>query len=308
MCIFANNIHLNYALKYTMRQLKITKNITNRQSGSLDRYLSEIAREPMISPEEEVDLARKIHEGGKEAERAKDRLVRANLRFVVSVAKQYQHEGITLTDLINEGNLGLVKAAEKYDETRGFKFISYAVWWIRQAIIQALTEKGRLVRIPLNQSIAAGKIQKATSDFLQEYGRYPSPEEVSEITDIELDKVLEAQSALSYSVSIDTPMSEDNDTSRADSLTSGDRRESADNEVDLQSMKRDIGKVIETLLSKRETLVICRFYGLGRPEETLEQIGDEMGLSRERVRQIKEKGLRKIRHSKSSGMLQKYLG
>ncbi len=291
-----------------MRQLKITKNITNRSSESLERYLSEIAKEPRISPEEEEELARRRQRGGPGGARGRDGLGRASRRFVVSVAKQYQHQGISLTDLINEGNVGLVKAAEKFDETRGFKFISYAVWWIRQSIIQALSEKSKIVRVPLPQSATANKVSRCMTDFLQEKGRIPSVQEIMEITGIEERKIKEAMDAQNRQVSIDEPFSDENEGSIADTLASTDDSEKSDNEVDRQSMDSDIQKVVSTVLNRREAYVVTRAFGLGCPEETLEQIGEELGLSRERVRQVKEKALRKIRHSGSQALLQKYLG
>lgn len=290
-----------------MRQLKITKNITNRSSESLERYLSEIAKEPRISPEEEEELARKIHQGGREGERAKDRLVRANLRFVVSVAKQYQHQGISLTDLINEGNVGLVKAAEKFDETRGFKFISYAVWWIRQSIMQAIAEQSRIVRLPLNQVGAVSKINQVTSKFVQEHNRRPSVQELSQITGIDEMKIEQSLNADSHHMSIDAPFGDDDDNSMADVLASGsDTR--TDRQVDFESMSKELDSVLRTVLKERELKILKACFGIGCPEKGLEEIGEEFGLTRERVRQIREKSIVKIRESGNAKILMKYLG
>ena len=291
-----------------MRQLKITKNITSRNSEALDRYLTEIAREPMLTPDEEATLAHTIHQGGPAGERARDRLVSANLRFVVSVAKQYQHQGISLTDLINEGNMGLVKAAEKFDETRGFKFISYAVWWIRQSIMEALAVKSRIVRVPLNQVGIAGKVNRATEQFLQEHGRVPSTHELATMTGIDEELVISAFEANGRSTSIDAPISEDDDNSLADMLSSDDDNARSDSSLDRESMNLFISDLLKEVLNDREQRIITESFGIGRMEKSLEEIADEMGMTRERIRQVKEKALRKIRNSKYAVSLRQYLG
>ena len=291
-----------------MRQLKITKNITRRNSEALDRYLTEIAREPMLTPDEEATLAHTIHQGGPAGERARDRLVSANLRFVVSVAKQYQHQGISLTDLINEGNVGLVKAAEKFDETRGFKFISYAVWWIRQSIMEALAVKSRIVRVPLNQVGIAGKVNRATEQFLQEHGRVPSTHELATMTGIDEELVVSAFEANGRSTSIDAPISEDDDNSLADMLSSDDDNARSDSSLDRESMNLFISDLLKEVLNDREQRIITESFGIGRMEKSLEEIADEMGMTRERIRQVKEKALRKIRNSKYAVSLRQYLG
>lgn len=291
-----------------MRQLKITKNITSRNSEALDRYLTEIAREPMLTPDEEATLAHAIHQGGPAGERARDRLVSANLRFVVSVAKQYQHQGISLTDLINEGNVGLVKAAEKFDETRGFKFISYAVWWIRQSIMEALAVKSRIVRVPLNQVGIAGKVNRATEQFLQEHGRVPSTHELATMTGIDEDLVISAFEANGRSTSIDAPISEDDDNSLADTLSSDDADSRSDSSLDRESMNLFINDLLKEVLNDRERRIITESFGIGRMEKSLEEIADEMGMTRERIRQVREKALRKIRNSRYAVTLRQYLG
>lgn len=291
-----------------MRQLKITKNITSRNSEALDRYLTEIAREPMLTPDEEASLAHTIHQGGPAGERARDRLVSANLRFVVSVAKQYQHQGISLTDLINEGNVGLVKAAEKFDETRGFKFISYAVWWIRQSIMEALAVKSRIVRVPLNQVGIAGKVNRATEQFLQEHGRVPSTHELATMTGIDEELVVSAFEANGRSTSIDAPISGDDDNSLADMLSSDDDSARSDSSLDRESMNLFISDLLKEVLNDREQRIITESFGIGRMEKSLEEIADEMGMTRERIRQVKEKALRKIRNSKYAVSLRQYLG
>lgn len=291
-----------------MRQLKITKNITSRNSEALDRYLTEIAREPMLTPDEEATLAHTIHQGGPAGERARDRLVSANLRFVVSVAKQYQHQGISLTDLINEGNVGLVKAAEKFDETRGFKFISYAVWWIRQSIMEALAVKSRIVRVPLNQVGIAGKVNRATEQFLQEHGRVPSTHELATMTGIDEDLVISAFEANGRSTSIDAPISDDDDNSLADTLSSDDADSRFDSSLDRESMNLFINDLLKEVLNDRERRIITESFGIGRMEKSLEEIADEMGMTRERIRQVREKALRKIRNSRYAVTLRQYLG
>ena len=292
-----------------MRQLKISRSITSRNNEALDRYLNEIAREPMLTPEEEAELATKIHKGGKEGEQARDRLVSANLRFVVAVAKQYQNQGIFLTDLINEGNMGLVKAAEKFDETRGFKFISYAVWWIRQSIIEALAVKSRIVRVPLNQVGIAGKVNRATEQFVQLNGRIPSTQELSQITGIDENTIESARDANSHTTSIDAPLgNEEGDNSMADILTSDDTSTNSDSQLDRESMNQFINDLLKEVLNEREQTIIRESFGIGVMEKSLEEIADEMGMTRERIRQVKEKAIRKIKYSSAAKILKQYLG
>lgn len=290
-----------------MRQLKIQKSITNRSSEALDKYLVEIGREPMVTLEEEIELAQTIHKGGPKGERAKEKLIKANLRFVVSVAKQYQHQGLSLTDLIDEGNIGLVKAAEKFDETRGFKFISYAVWWIRQSILQAIAEQSRIVRLPLNQVGAMSQINKVTAEFVQKNGRRPSIHELSEITGIDELKIRQSQNADGHHMSIDAPFSDDDTNSMSDMLASGDDSRT-DKQVDFESMASDLDDVLRKVLKDRELKIVKQCFGIGCHEKGLEEIGTEMGLTRERVRQIREKSIEKIRQSGNARILMKYLG
>ena len=292
-----------------MRQLKIARSITSRNSEALDRYLTEIAREPMLNPEEEAELAAKIHKGGKEGEQARDRLVSANLRFVVSVAKQYQNQGIFLTDLINEGNMGLVKAAEKFDETRGFKFISYAVWWIRQSIIEALAVKSRIVRVPLNQVGIAGKVNRASDQFIQQNGRIPSTHELAQLTGIDENTIESARDANSHTTSIDAPLGNDEgDNSMAEMLTSDDSSSNSDSQLDRESMNQFINDLLKEVLNEREQSIIRESFGIGVMEKRLEEIADEMGMTRERIRQVKEKAIRKIKYSPAAKILKEYLG
>mgnify|MGYP000627499521 CR=1 FL=1 len=282
-----------------MRQLKIQKSITNRAGEALDKYLVEIGRVPMITVEEEIELAQKIKKGGREGERAKDKLVKANLRFVVSVAKQYQHQGLGLTDLIDEGNIGLVKAAEKFDETRGFKFISYAVWWIRQSILQAIAEQSRIVRLPLNQVGALSKINAEISKFEQENQRRPSVHELSDLTNIDETKIDQTIKADNHHMSIDAPFQEDDDNSMADVLASGEDSR-ADKHVDYESMSHELDTVLRNVLKDREITIVRECFGIGCNEKGLEEIGDQLGLTRERVRQIREKSIVQLRESGSS--------
>ena len=286
-----------------MRQLKITKSITNRESASLDKYLQEIGREPLIPVDEEVELARRIRHGDRAA---LEKLVKANLRFVVSVAKQYQNQGLSLPDLIDEGNLGLIKAAEKFDETRGFKFISYAVWWIRQSILQALAEQARIVRLPLNQSGLLNKINKAYQRFEQENERRPSAEDLAEILDIPADKIAETLKMSGRQVSVDAPFVEGEDNSLIDVMVNEDSP-NADHKLINESLSREIDRALEQL-TPREADILRSFFGIGVPEKTLEEIGIELDLTRERVRQIKEKAIRKLKVSSRSGILKTYLG
>ena len=287
-----------------MRQLKITKSITNRESASLDKYLQEIGREDLITVEEEVELAQRIRNGDRVA---LEKLTRANLRFVVSVAKQYQNQGLSLPDLINEGNLGLIKAAEKFDETRGFKFISYAVWWIRQSILQALAEQSRIVRLPLNQVGSLNKINKAFSKFEQENERRPSPEELAEQLDIPVDKIADTMKVSGRHISVDAPFVEGEDNSLLDVMINDDSP-NADRALINESLSKEIERVLAHTLADRERDIVKKFFGIGVPEMTLEEIGDEFGLTRERVRQIKEKAIRKLRPNSKSKLLKGFLG
>ncbi|MBL7966247.1 MAG: sigma-70 family RNA polymerase sigma factor [Prolixibacteraceae bacterium] len=286
-----------------MRQLKITKSITNRESASLDKYLQEIGKEELITVEEEVELAQRIKKGD---QAALEKLTRANLRFVVSVAKQYQNQGLSLPDLINEGNLGLIKAAEKFDETRGFKFISYAVWWIRQSILQALAEQSRIVRLPLNQVGSLNKINKAFSKFEQEHERKPSPDELAESLDLPADKVADTLRVSGRHISVDAPFVEGEDNSLLDVLINNDSP-NADRALMMESLAREIERALATL-TERESDIIRMFFGIGCQEMTLEEIGERFGLTRERVRQIKEKAIRRLRHTSRSKLLKTYLG
>ena len=299
-----------------MRQLKITKSITNRESASLDKYLQEIGREDLITVEEEVELAQRIRKGDRAA---LEKLTRANLRFVVSVAKQYQNQGLSLPDLINEGNLGLIKAAEKFDETRGFKFISYAVWWIRQSILQALAEQSirqsilqalaeqsRIVRLPLNQVGSLNKISKAFSKFEQENERRPSPEELADELEIPVDKISDTLKVSGRHISVDAPFVEGEDNSLLDVLVNDDSP-MADRSLVNESLAKEIDRALSTL-TEREKEIIQMFFGIGQQEMTLEEIGDKFGLTRERVRQIKEKAIRRLRQSNRSKLLKSYLG
>jgi len=286
-----------------MRQLKITKSITNRESASLDKYLQEIGKEELITVEEEVELAQRIKKGDQVA---LEKLTRANLRFVVSVAKQYQNQGLSLPDLINEGNLGLIKAAEKFDETRGFKFISYAVWWIRQSILQALAEQSRIVRLPLNQVGSLNKINKAFSKFEQKHERKPSPEELADSMDLPAEKVSDTLRVSGRHVSVDAPFIDGEDNSLLDVLINNDSP-NADRTLIQESLAREIHRALATL-TEREADIIRLFFGIGCQEMTLEEIGERFGLTRERVRQIKEKAIRRLRHTSRSKLLKTYLG
>lgn len=290
-----------------MRQLKIQKSITNRNSEALDKYLVEIGRAPMVSIEEEIELAQAIKKGGRAGERAKNKLVEANLRFVVSVAKQYQHQGLTLTDLIDEGNIGLIKAAERFDETRGFKFISYAVWWIRQSILQAIAEQSRIVRLPLNQVGSLNKVNHEINKFEQENLRRPSVEEIADRTGVDEEKISQSMAASGHHVSIDAPFGDDDDNVMVDVMSSGDDSRT-DKQVDHESMAMELKQVLGQVLKERERQIVCACFGIGEPEKGLEEIGDKMGLTRERVRQIREKSISKLRESGYVKILMKYLG
>ena len=285
-----------------MRQLKINTSITRRDGEILDKYLQEIGREPMLTPDEEVELAQKIREGD---QRALDRLVRANLRFVVSVAKQYQNQGLALPDLINEGNLGLIKAAEKFDETRGFKFISYAVWWIRQSILQALAEQSRIVRLPLNQVGSLNKIERAIADFEQANQRRPSPQELADILDIPVEKVRESFRMSGRSVSVDSPLGDGEDNTLLDVMSDADAVPT-DSRLNHESLAVELRRALKDL-PERERSIVESCYGIGREELSLEEIGLRFGLTRERVRQIKEKALRQMKTA-NGGNLRSFLG
>ena len=290
-----------------MKQFKISKNYTNRSEESLDRYLVEISRMPMITPDQEVELAQIIRKGGKHGEEVKEQLVTANLRFVVSVAKQYQHQGVPLSDLINEGNLGLITAADKFDETRGFKFISYAIWWIRQSILQSIAEYSSIVRRPQSQIAISNKIKNATNEFIQKYQRYPSAEELSDLISLEIDKIEKAIQAEAHVASIDAPITEDEGTTMADMISSSSEYAS-DRKVDYDSMCNDLMQVLTSILNERERIIVIQSFGIGCPERGLDAIGNDLGLTRERVRQIRERGLDKVRKSPKSRLLLKHLG
>ncbi len=286
-----------------MRQLKITKSITNRESMSLDKYLQEIGNEELLTPEEEVELAQRIRKGDK---KALERLTRANLRFVVSVAKQYQTQGIGLPDLINEGNMGLIKAAKRFDETRGFKFISYAVWWIRQSILQAIAAQGRLIRLPANQIGVVNKITRILNKFEQENERIPNIDELAHEVDLSEEHIEEALSLSFRQVSMDSPFKDDDGISLLDVMPSTNVPSTDKSLVD-ESLKEEISRALK-ILSEREQKVLCAYYGIGQLEMSLEEIGDKFGLSRERVRQIKEKAIRNLRKAGNNKTLRVYLG
>jgi RNA polymerase primary sigma factor len=288
-----------------MRSLKISKSITNRESESLEKYLQEIGRVEMISPEEEVRLATLIKQGD---QKALDKLTKANLRFVVSVAKQYQNQGLTLPDLINEGNLGLIKAAQRFDETRGFKFISYGVWWIRQSIMQALAEQSRIVRLPLNKVGLTNRISRTYSQLEQEFERAPTIEEIAEVLNIDVEEVSASMRMTSRHVSMDSPLSDGEESTLIDVLVNGNA-ESADQQIIFNdSLKQEIQRSL-TLLTPRQKEVICYFYGIGVDEPvSLEDLGLRYGLTRERVRQIKDKALEKLKSFSGSNLLKEYMG
>ena len=286
-----------------MRQLKISKSITNREDSTLDKYLQEITQERLLTAEEEIALARKIKEGDKDA---LQKLTRANLRFVVSAAKQYQHQGLSLPDLINEGNIGLIKAAEKFDDTRGFKFISYAVWWIRQSIMQALADQSRLVRLPLNQVGSVNKINKISNKFEQEFERKPSIAEIAEEINLSQERVSDAIKGNNRHVSMDAPLTDGNDNGLADLLQGNDGQD-IDTHLLLESLREEL-KLALNILDERERFVIEAFYGINQPEMTLQEIGAKKGLTRERARQIREKAIRKLRKNTQNKLLKSYLG
>lgn len=286
-----------------MRQLKISKSITNRESASLDKYLQEIGHEDLLTVDEEVELAQRIRKGDR---KALEKLTKANLRFVVSVAKQYQNQGLSLPDLINEGNLGLIKAAEKFDETRGFKFISYAVWWIRQSILQAIAEQSRIVRLPLNQVGSVNKINKIANRFEQEHERRPSADEIGDFVDLPEEKIEDALKVNTRHVSMDAPFADGEENSLLDILPNNDSPDT-DFELVMESLRNEINRALLTL-NERERHIIEAFFGINQPEMTLEEIGEKFGLTRERVRQIKEKAIRRLRHNTKNKLLRSYLG
>lgn len=290
-----------------MRQLKIAKQVTNRETASLDKYLQEIGRVDLISADEEVELAKRIKNGDRQA---LERLTKANLRFVVSVSKQYQNQGLTLSDLINEGNLGLIKAAERFDETRGFKFISYAVWWIRQSILQALAEQARIVRLPLNKIGNINKINRAFSELEQKLERPPSADELAEVLDCTTQEIKQSLSQNGRHISMDAPLVEGDDSSSSmyDVMGSKDSLPSPESNLVLESLRSDIRQSLKTL-TPRESQVVSMFYGLeGKMPLSLEEIGDRFDLTRERVRQIKEKAIRRLKHTTKNVILKSYLG
>ena len=288
-----------------MRQIKITKSITNRESQSLEKYLQEIGKVELITPEEEVNLAERIR---KNDQKALDRLVKANLRFVVSVAKQYQNQGLSLPDLINEGNVGLIKAAMRFDETKGFKFISYAVWWIRQSILQSLAEQSRIVRLPLNKVGLTNKISKAYQQLEQEFEREPTTEEVADLLHLEIEEVTSAINVATRHISMDTPLAEGEDNTLADVLENPNA-EKTDHRIEYcESLKTEIERSLE-MLSQRQKEVVCYFFGIGQDDPlSLEDIGHKFNLTRERVRQIKDKALTRLKSTNRSKLLKVYLG
>ena len=305
-CPLRNNIYLWGNLKYLitkMYQLKIAPSITNREGEALERYLQDIGRAEMISPEEEVELSLRIQKGD---HTALTRLVRANLRFVVSVAKQYQSKGLGLIDIINEGNVGLIKAAQRFDPTRGFKFISYAVWWIRQSILQAITEKSRLVRLPSNQEGLISKIKRYRNQFMQQYQREPDANEISRALDIEEEKVVIALDTSFRPISMDAPISENDDTAVIDLITSGDTSAATDQKLESESLSTQIGIALARL-PQREQRILRMSFGIAEPERTLDEIAQRIGLSKERVRQLKEKAIRTLQLPQSKNLLRSYV-
>ena len=287
-----------------MRQLKISKQITNRESQSLDKYLQEIGKVDLLTPDEEVDLAKRIREGD---QAALEKLTKANLRFVVSVAKQYQNQGLSLGDLINEGNLGLIKAAQRFDETRGFKFISYAVWWIRQSILQALAEQSRIVRLPLNRVGSLNKISKTFSELEQKFEREPSPEELAEVLEVSTNEIVDTMKISGRHVSMDAPFVQGEENSLLDVLEN-DSEDTPDSDLMVDSLRKEVQRALSTL-TQREADVVTYYFGLnGVHVMTLEEIGEKFNLTRERVRQIKEKAIRRLRHTSRSKALKPYLG
>ena len=286
-----------------MRQLKITQSITNRESTALEKYLQDISHESLVSVEEEIELARKIKKGDV---KALEKLTKANLRFVVSVAKQYQNQGLSLPDLINEGNLGLIKAAKKYDETRGFKFISYAVWWIRQSIMQAISEQSRIVRVPINQMGVMHKMRKVVQQFEQEYQRLPSIDEIAEQIDLPKEKIVEIMSMITKKISMDAPISTNDDGNLLDVLPNKNSP-SADEDLLEEGLKKEIERLLVSL-SEREQIILRGYFGINQREMSLEEIGEQTGLTRERVRQLKEKAIKRLRCNAIGDSLKGYLG
>ena len=286
-----------------MRQLKITQSITNRESTALEKYLQDISHEGLVSVEEEIELARKIKKGDV---KALEKLTKANLRFVVSVAKQYQNQGLSLPDLINEGNLGLIKAAKKYDETRGFKFISYAVWWIRQSIMQAISEQSRIVRVPINQMGVMHKMRKVVQQFEQEYQRFPSIDEIAEQIDLPKEKIVEIMSMITKKISMDAPISTNDDGNLLDVLPNKNSP-SADEDLLEEGLKKEIERLLVSL-SEREQIILRGYFGINQREMSLEEIGEQTGLTRERVRQLKEKAIKRLRCNAIGDSLKGYLG
>lgn len=286
-----------------MRQLKITQSITNRESTALEKYLQDISHEGLVSVEEEIELARKIKKGDV---KALEKLTKANLRFVVSVAKQYQNQGLSLSDLINEGNLGLIKAAKKYDETRGFKFISYAVWWIRQSIMQAISEQSRIVRVPINQMGVMHKMRKVVQQFEQEYQRLPSIDEIAEQIDLPKEKIVEIMSMITKKISMDAPISTNDDGNLLDVLPNKNSP-SADEDLLEEGLKKEIERLLVSL-SEREQIILRGYFGINQREMSLEEIGEQTGLTRERVRQLKEKAIKRLRCNAIGDSLKGYLG
>ena len=286
-----------------MRQLKITQSITNRESTALEKYLQDISHEGLVSVEEEIELARKIKKGDV---KALEKLTKANLRFVVSVAKQYQNQGLSLPDLINEGNLGLIKAAKKYDETRGFKFISYAVWWIRQSIMQTISEQSRIVRVPINQMGVIHKMRKVVQQFEQEYQRLPSIDEIAEQIDLPKEKIVEIMSMITKKISMDAPISTNDDGNLRDVLPNKNSP-SADEDLLEEGLKKEIERLLVSL-SEREQIILRGYFGINQREMSLEEIGEQTGLTRERVRQLKEKAIKRLRCNAIGDSLKGYLG
>ena len=286
-----------------MRQLKITQSITNRESTALEKYLQDISHEGLVSVEEEIELARKIKKGDV---KALEKLTKANLRFVVSVAKQYQNQGLSLPDLINEGNLGLIKAAKKYDETRGFKFNSYAVWWIRQSIMQAISEQSRIVRVPINQMGVIHKMRKVVQQFEQEYQRLPSIDEIAEQIDLPKEKIVEIMSMITKKISMDAPISTNDDGNLLDVLPNKNSP-SADEDLLEEGLKKEIERLLVSL-SEREQIILRGYFGINQREMSLEEIGEQTGLTRERVRQLKEKAIKRLRCNAIGDSLKGYLG
>ena len=286
-----------------MRQLKITQSITNRESTALEKYLQDISHGGLVSVEEEIELARKIKKGDV---KALEKLTKANLRFVVSVAKQYQNQGLSLPDLINEGNLGLIKAAKKYDETRGFKFISYAVWWIRQSIMQAISEQSRIVRVPINQMGVIHKMRKVVQQFEQEYQRLPSIDEIAEQIDLPKEKIVEIMSMITKKISMDAPISTNDDGNLLDVLPNKNSP-SADEDLLEEGLKKEIERLLVSL-SEREQIILRGYFGINQREMSLEEIGEQTGLTRERVRQLKEKAIKRLRCNAIGDSLKGYLG